>query len=65
MQHFVHHVLRRNSSAIKSDRVEISIVSALFHWLKPLTDERGKETGVPMKKKSDDEPQKKNKSPEI
>ena len=28
-------------SAIKSDRVEIASISALFYWLKPLTDEGG------------------------
>ena len=39
VQHVVCHVVRRNSSAIKFDRVEIAFISALFYWLKPLTDE--------------------------
>ena len=33
------HLVRRNSSAIKSDRVEIAFILALFDWLKPLPDE--------------------------
>ena len=40
-------VVRRDSSAIKFDRVEIAFVLA-FIWLpEPLTDEGGEETGVP------------------
>ena len=33
------HLVRRDSSAIKSDRVETAFISALIYWLKPLTDE--------------------------
>ena len=38
VQHVVYHVLRRDSSAIKFDRVEIAFILAMFHWLKPQTD---------------------------
>ena len=40
-QHVVCHVVGRDSSAIKFDRVVIAFVIVLFLWLKPLTDERG------------------------
>ena len=43
----MYHEIRRYSSAIKFDRVEIAFIVALFHWLKPLTDDGGEETGVP------------------
>ena len=56
-QHTVCHVVRIDSSAIKFDRAEIAFILASFHWLKPLTDERGEETEVPGET-SDDEPQK-------
>ena len=46
-QHVICHVVRRDSSTIRSDRVEIAFILALFYWLKPLTDEGGEETGVP------------------
>ena len=46
VQH-VCHVVRRDSSATKFDRVEIASILALFYWLKPLTAEGGEETGVP------------------
>ena len=36
MVHFVCHVVRRDSSAIKFDRVEIAFILALFYWLKQL-----------------------------
>ena len=39
VQPAVCHLVRRDSSAIKFDRVEIAIILALFYWLKPLTDE--------------------------
>ena len=39
VQHAVCHVVQRDSSAIKFDRAEIAIFSALSYWLKPLTDE--------------------------
>ena len=39
MQPVVCHVVRRDSSARKFDRAEIAFISALFYWLKPLTDE--------------------------
>ena len=41
------HMVRRDSSANKFDRVEIAFTLALFYWLKPLTNEGGEETGVP------------------
>ena len=47
VQYIVCHAVRRNSSAIKFDRVEIAFILALFHWLKSLTSEGGEETGVP------------------
>ena len=47
VQHVVCHVVRRDSSAIKFDRVEIAFILALFYWLKPLTDEGGEESGMP------------------
>ena len=46
-QHAVCHLVRRDSCAIKFDRVEIVFISAVFDGLKPLTDEGGEETGVP------------------
>ena len=47
MQRVVCHVVGRDSSAVKFDRVEIAFILALFYWLKPLTDDGGEETGVP------------------
>ena len=48
VQPAVCHLVRRDSSAIKFDRVEIALMLAfLFYRLKPLTDEGGEETGVP------------------
>ena len=38
---------RRDGSGVKFVRVEIAFILVLFHWLKPLTDEGGEETGVP------------------
>ena len=38
VQH-VCHLVRRDGSAIKFDRVEIAFILALLYWLKPLTDE--------------------------
>ena len=32
---------------MKSDSVEIAFILVSFHWLKPLTDDRGEETRVP------------------
>ena len=32
---------------MKTDRVEITFISALFYWLKQLTNEGGEETVVP------------------
>ena len=39
------YVVRRDSSAIQFDRVEIAFI--LAYWMKPLTDKGGEETGVP------------------
>ena len=47
VQHVMCEVVRRDSSAIKADRVEIAFIIALFYWLKPLTNEEGEETRVP------------------
>ena len=47
VQRVVCHLVRRDSSAIKFDRVEIAFILTLLYWLKPLTDESGEETGVP------------------
>ena len=47
MQHVVRHEVRRDSSAIKFDKDEIAVILALFYWLKRLTNEGWKETGVP------------------
>ena len=48
------HVVRRDSSATKFDRVEISFILALLHWVKPLTDEGREETGVPRETPDDE-----------
>ena len=45
MQRVVCHLVRRKSSAIKFDRVEIAFTLALLYWLKPLTDEGGVKGG--------------------
>ena len=50
MQHVMCHLVRRDSSAVKSDRVEIAFILALFYWLKPLNNEGGEETRVPGEK---------------
>ena len=41
VQPAVYHLVRRDSSAIKFDRVEIAFNLTLFYWLKSLTDEGG------------------------
>ena len=41
------HLVRRDRSAIKFERVEIAFILALFYWLESITDEGGEETGVP------------------
>ena len=38
VQRVVCHLVRRDSSAIKFDRVEIVFILALLYWLKPLND---------------------------
>ena len=45
--HVTCHLVRKDSSAIKFDRVEIAFIWVLFYWLNHLTDEGGEETGVP------------------
>ena len=45
--HVTCHLVRRDSSAIKFDRVEIAFIWALFYWLNHETDEGGEETRVP------------------
>ena len=45
VQHDVCHVVQGTAQLF--ERVEITFVLALFHWLKPCTDEGGEETGVP------------------
>ena len=49
VEHAVCHLVRRHSSAIKFDKVEIAFILALFYWLKPLTDEQ---TNKQTKKKN-------------
>ena len=46
-QRVVCHLVRRDSSATKFDRVEIAFILALFYWLKPLTNEGGEKTRAP------------------
>ena len=51
VQHVVCHVVRRDSSAIKFNRVEIELILALFYWLKPIKEGRKpecQETGKPL-----------------
>ena len=43
VQHAMYHAVRRDSSAIEPDRVEITFIFALSYWLKPSTDEGGGE----------------------
>ena len=38
--------VQKDSSAVGFDSVEIAFLLALFHWLKPLTNKGGKESGV-------------------
>ena len=47
VEHVVCHVVGRDSSAIRFDRIEIAFILALSYFLKPLTDEGGEETRVP------------------
>ena len=46
MQYVVWHIVQRNSSAINLDKFEIAFILALFHWLKPLTNEGGEKARV-------------------
>ena len=39
--HVMCHEVQRESSGIKFYRAEVAVTLALFHWLKPLTDEEG------------------------
>ena len=50
MQLAVYHLVRRDSSAVKFNRVEMAFISVLFYWLKPLTDEGGEEARAPGQK---------------
>ena len=50
VQYVVCHVVRRGSSAIQFDRVEVAFILALFYWLNPLTNEGEEENGVPREK---------------
>ena len=47
VQHAVCHLVRRDCSAVKFDRVEIMFILALFNCLKPFVNERGEKTGAP------------------
>ena len=47
-QHVMCHMVRKDTSAIKFDRVELIFTLALFYGLKPLTSEGGEETRVPV-----------------
>ena len=51
VQHVVCNLVRRDSSAIRFDRVEIAFILALSNWMKTLADEGGEETGLPGEKK--------------
>ena len=46
-RHVTYHLVWRDSSAIKFDRVEIAFIWALFYWLNHYSNEGGEETGVP------------------
>ena len=46
MKHAVCHLVRRDSSASKFDRVQIAFILALSLLAEPLNDEGGEETGV-------------------
>ena len=39
VQHVVHHMVGKDSSAPKLERVDTAFILAVFHWLKPLTSE--------------------------
>ena len=54
MQHVVSHVIGRDSSAIKFDRVEIEFMLALLYWLKPLPAEEGRKPEYPEKTPGDE-----------
>ena len=54
VQHVVCHVVLRDSSAVKFDRVEIAFIFDLFYWLKRLTDEGGEEIGLPGENPDDE-----------
>ena len=47
VQRVVCHLVRRDSSAIKFHRVEITFILASFYWLKPLSNEGREENGAP------------------
>ena len=49
------HLVQRDNSAIKFDRVEIALILALFYWLKPMKEGRKPEY---REKTPDDELQK-------
>ena len=46
VKHVMGHMVRRDSSAMKYDRVETVFSLALFRWLKLLTNERREEIKV-------------------
>ena len=46
VQHAMCHAVRRDSSAVKFDKVEIAIILALFYWLTRLNNEEREENGV-------------------
>ena len=46
--HVTCHLVRRDRSAIKFDRVEITFIWALFYWLNNYANEGGEETRVPI-----------------
>ena len=45
VRHVVCHLVQRDNSAVKFNRVSVAFILALVYWLKPLTD--GVETGIP------------------
>ena len=53
MQRVVCHVVRRDSSSIKCDRVRITFSFVLFDWLKRLTYKEGRRPEYPEKTPED------------
>ena len=50
VQHAMSYVVRIDSTAVYFYRIEMTVILALFRWLKHLTDDGGEETRVPEQK---------------